>query len=117
MVYWQSFLFDILENVVAMVGVAIAVPIVDSAEKQRNLLTGGTLMRVFMLILRGMGTPDANTLWQHGRDAVVASLVLFQFYFHEFAEWCCLRCRQTDMVCEHRRWMRLNPWVRMLAFE
>lgn len=65
-----------------MVGVGIAVLIVDSAGRRKILLTGGTLMGVFMLVLGGMGTPDADTLSQYGRGAMVASLILFQFFFN-----------------------------------
>lgn len=78
----ESFLFKIVQNIVSMVAVLLALFVVDSTGRRKLLLSGGTLMGVFMLILGGMGTPDPNTLSQHGRDAMVASLMLFQFFYN-----------------------------------
>lgn len=78
----QSFLFNIIQNLVSMVGVTIALFLVDSAGRRKILLGGGTMMGVFMLILAAMGTVDPDTLTQHGRGAMVASLMLFQFFFN-----------------------------------
>lgn len=77
----QSFLFNIIQNLVSMVAVLIAMFLVDNSGRRKLLLTGGSLMGAFMLILGGLGTaPDS--LAQSGVDAMVASLMLFQFFFN-----------------------------------
>ncbi|KAK5163455.1 uncharacterized protein LTR77_010637 [Saxophila tyrrhenica] len=77
----ESFLFNIVQNIVSLVAVLLALLVVDSMGRRTMLLCGGSLMGVFMLILGGLGT-NPNTLSQSGKDTMVASLMLFQFFFN-----------------------------------
>lgn len=65
-----------------MVAVLIALIVVDSTGRRKLLLGGGSLMGILMLILAGMGTVNPDTLSSSGRGAMVASLMLFQFFFN-----------------------------------
>lgn len=65
-----------------MVGVVLAILFVDSVGRRQVLLSGGSLMGIFMLILGGLGTPNPDTLPPSAKDAMVASLMLFQFFFN-----------------------------------
>lgn len=55
---------------------------VDGLGRRPILLIGGSLMGAFLFILGGMGSIDQKTLNDSEKHLMVASLMLFQFFFN-----------------------------------
>ena len=78
----QAFLFNVIANIVSLVAVVLTWFTVDSFGRRPTLLIGGSLMAAFMLILGGMGSVPPSTLSGAGKNMMVASIMLFQFFFN-----------------------------------
>lgn len=61
---------------------------IDGAGRRPILMTGGFLMGAFLFILGGLGSINMNTINQHEKELMVASVMLFQFFFNlSWAPW------------------------------
>ncbi|KAH6976446.1 general substrate transporter [Ilyonectria sp. MPI-CAGE-AT-0026] len=78
----KSFLFNIISNVISMGAVIITWFYIDGAGRRPILMTGGFLMGTFLFILGGLGSINMNTINQHEKELMVASVMLFQFFFN-----------------------------------
>ncbi|KAL2015297.1 hypothetical protein VTK56DRAFT_5904 [Thermocarpiscus australiensis] len=78
----KSFLFNIISNIVAMVAVIITWFYVDSSGRRPVLMVGGFLMGLFLFLLGGVGTVSMSSINQHERELMVASLMLFSFFYN-----------------------------------
>ncbi|VUC20647.1 unnamed protein product [Clonostachys rosea] len=78
----QAFLFNIISNMVALVAVLVTLFYVDSVGRRPVLLVGGAFMGAFLFILGGMGTLVDSAMNVHERNMIVASLMMFSFFFN-----------------------------------
>lgn len=84
----KSFLFNIISNVISMGAVIITWFYIDGAGRRPILMTGGFLMGAFLFTLGGLGSINMNTINQHEKELMVASVMLFQFFFNlSWAPW------------------------------
>lgn len=78
----KAFLFNIIQNVLSLGAILFTWSFIDGVGRRPLLITGGTLMAVFLFILGGMGTILANSFNDSEKGLMVASLMLFQFFFN-----------------------------------
>lgn len=78
----HAFLFNVIMNIVSLVAIVMTWFTVDGWGRRPSLLLGGSLMAIFMFILGGMGSVPASTLTSAGKDMMVASIMLFYFFFN-----------------------------------
>ncbi|CAH0018366.1 unnamed protein product [Clonostachys rhizophaga] len=78
----QAFLFNVISNIIALAAVVITLFHVDSVGRRPVLLVGGAFMGAFLFILGGMGTLVSSTMNVHERNVIVASLMMFSFFFN-----------------------------------
>lgn len=78
----QSFLFNVISNAVALVAVVLTWCYVDAVGRRPVLLLGGTLMGASLFILGGMGTITREFLNTPERNLIVASLMMFSFFYN-----------------------------------
>ncbi|RDW59105.1 hypothetical protein BP5796_12029 [Coleophoma crateriformis] len=78
----QAFLFNVLMNIISLVAIILTWFTVDGLGRRPSLLLGGSLMAAFMFILGGMGSVPAATLTSAGKNTMVASIMLFYFFFN-----------------------------------
>ncbi|KAF4995849.1 hypothetical protein FDECE_12663 [Fusarium decemcellulare] len=78
----QSFLFNVIANVISMGAVMITWFYIDSTGRRPVLMVGGFLMGAFLFILGGVGTVNMDTINQHEKELMVASVMLFQFFYN-----------------------------------
>ncbi|KAL1593141.1 hypothetical protein SLS60_010748 [Paraconiothyrium brasiliense] len=77
----QAFLFNVLSNIISLVAVTMTWSTVDALGRRPSLLTGGSLMAAMMFILGGMGSVPSHKLTSAGKHMMVASIMLFSFFF------------------------------------
>ncbi|KAK4234450.1 general substrate transporter [Achaetomium macrosporum] len=77
----KSFLFNVISNITSMVAVIITWFYVDSSGRRPVLMLGGFLMGAFLFILGGVGTVNMGSINQHEKELMVASVMLFQFFY------------------------------------
>ncbi|KAL2784032.1 hypothetical protein BJX66DRAFT_344422 [Aspergillus keveii] len=77
----RSFLFGIISGVISLVGIVFTWLYADGLGRRPILMTGGSLMGVFLMILGGMGTIDQGSLNSNEKGLMVASLMLFGFFY------------------------------------
>lgn len=78
----QAFLFNIVSNMVSITAVVITWFYVDAVGRRPALLVGGSLMGGFLYILGGLGTVAKDQTNHHERELIVASLMLFSFFYN-----------------------------------
>ncbi|VUC26093.1 unnamed protein product [Clonostachys rosea] len=78
----QSFLFNVIANVISMGAVILTWFYIDSTGRRPVLLAGGFLMGTFLFILGGVGTVNMGKISEHEKELMVASVMLFQFFFN-----------------------------------
>jgi hypothetical protein len=77
----RAFLFQIISGVVGLAGIIFTWLYSDGLGRRPILMTGGSLMGVFLLILGGVGTIDQGSLNSNEKGLMVASLMLFGFFY------------------------------------
>ncbi|KAF1828562.1 general substrate transporter [Decorospora gaudefroyi] len=78
----NAFLYNVISNVVGLIAVIMTWFTVDGAGRRPTLLLGGAMMAAFMLILGGMGTVPVDSRTDSMGDMMVASFMLFNFFFN-----------------------------------
>jgi hypothetical protein len=78
----HAFLFNVISNIVGLVAVVMTFFTVDRSGRRPTLLFGGSMMAVFMLILGGMGTVPVASRSSSMSNMMVASFMLFNFFFN-----------------------------------
>lgn len=78
----QAFLFNVLSAVVGIVAVCMTWLYVDAVGRRPVLLVGSVMMGAFLYILGGMGTIPKNQLGHDEKNVIVASLMLFSFFYN-----------------------------------
>ncbi|CEL11142.1 hypothetical protein ASPCAL14247 [Aspergillus calidoustus] len=77
----QAFLFQIISGVIGLSGIVFTWLYSDGLGRRPILMIGGSLMGVFLLILGGVGTIDQGSLNSNEKGLMVASLMLFGFFY------------------------------------
>ncbi|KAM0545822.1 hypothetical protein ACHAPJ_011149 [Fusarium lateritium] len=77
----KAFLFNVISSVIGMVAVIFTWFSIDSAGRRPTLMVGGFLMGAFLLILGGLGTVNLGSINNHEKDLMVASVMLFTFFY------------------------------------
>ncbi|KAL2845513.1 general substrate transporter [Aspergillus pseudoustus] len=77
----RSFLFSIISSIISLAGIIFTWLFSDGFGRRPILMIGGSLMGVFLLILGGMGTIDQGSLNSGEKGLMVASLMLFGFFY------------------------------------
>jgi hypothetical protein len=84
----RSFLFNVISNIIGMVGVILTWFYIDTTGRRPVIMVGGFLMGVFLMILGGVGSIDAKSINHHEKELMVSSLMLFQFFYSlSWAPW------------------------------
>ncbi|KEZ42096.1 hypothetical protein SAPIO_CDS6332 [Scedosporium apiospermum] len=76
----KSFLFNIIQNILSLVAIFFTWSFIDGIGRRPILMVGGTLMALWLFILGGMGS--SSNINSAGKGLVVASVMLFQFFFN-----------------------------------
>lgn len=84
----RAFLFNVVSNIISMGAVMFTWFYIDATGRRPVLMTGGFLMGAFLMILGGVGSVNLNTINAHEKELMVASLMLFQFFYNlSWAPW------------------------------
>lgn len=78
----NSFLYNVISNIIGLIAIIMTWLTIDSTGCRPTPLFGGTMMAAFMLILGGMGpvaVEDRSNAMSH---VMVASFMLFGFFFN-----------------------------------
>jgi MFS family permease len=78
----QAFLFNVISNIVSITAVAITWFYVDAVGRRPVLLLGGSLMATWLFVMGGIGTIPKDSLNVHERELIVASLMMFSFFYN-----------------------------------
>jgi SP family sugar:H+ symporter-like MFS transporter len=78
----NAFLYNVVSSVIGLVAIIMTWFTIDSAGRRPTLLFGGTMMAAFMLILGGVGTVPAEDRSNAMSNMMVASFMLFGFFFN-----------------------------------
>jgi len=78
----KSFLYNIVANVLSLGAVVFTWFFVDGIGRRPLLMIGGSLMAACLFILAGISTADQSTLNGSEKNMMVASVMLFQFFFN-----------------------------------
>ena len=78
----KAFLFNIIQNLLSLGAIIFTWFFVDGIGRRPLLMVGGTLMGVFLFILGGMGTIPTHGFNTSEKNLMVASVMLFSFFFN-----------------------------------